>query len=156
MAHWLMKTEPDDYSWDRLVADGETEWSGVRNHQAAANMRAMKLGERAFFYRSVVEPAIVGVMTVSADGLPGSGRPERQVRARQGQAAAASGARGILKAIKADPALRRLRAGPPVAAVGGAGRRRALARLVRHGRNRALKRKRPAAGGGRPLATLGP
>ena len=62
MAHWLMKTEPEDYSWDRLVADGETEWTGVRNHQAAANMRAMKLGEPVFFYRSVVEPAIVGVM----------------------------------------------------------------------------------------------
>ena len=48
MAYWLMKTEPDDYSWDRLVADGETEWSGVRNHQAAANLRSMQLGERAF------------------------------------------------------------------------------------------------------------
>ena len=61
MAHWLMKTEPEDYSWDRLVADGETEWSGVRNHQAAANMRAMKVGDQAFFYRSMVDPAIVGV-----------------------------------------------------------------------------------------------
>ena len=67
MAFWLMKTEPEDYSWERLVADGETEWSGVRNHQAAANMRAMRRGERAFFYRSVVEPAIVGVMTISAE-----------------------------------------------------------------------------------------
>lgn len=67
MAHWLMKTEPDDYSWDRLVADGETEWSGVRNHQAAANMRAMKLGDAVFFYRSMVDPAIVGVMRVSAE-----------------------------------------------------------------------------------------
>src|SRR6478735_12449026 len=66
MAYWLMKTEPDDYSWDRLVADGETEWSGVRNHQAAANLRSMQLGERAFFYRSMVEPAIVGVMTIAA------------------------------------------------------------------------------------------
>ena len=44
MAHWLMKTEPHDYSWDRLGAEGETS-GGVRNHQAAANMRAMKLGE---------------------------------------------------------------------------------------------------------------
>ena len=46
MAYWLMKTEPDDYSWERLVADGETEWSGVRNHQAAANLRAMQAGRR--------------------------------------------------------------------------------------------------------------
>ena len=70
MAQWLMKAEPDDYSWDRLVADGETEWTGVRNHQAAANMRAMKLGEPVFFYRSVVEPAIVGVMRISAEAYP--------------------------------------------------------------------------------------
>ena len=67
MAHWLMKTEPDDYSWDRFVAEGETAWTGVRNAQAAANMRAMKRGDEVFFYRSVVEPAIVGVMTVSAE-----------------------------------------------------------------------------------------
>ena len=70
MAQWLMKTEPDDYSWDRLVADGETEWTGVRNHQAAAKMRAMKLNEPVFFYRSVVEPAIVGVMRISAEPYP--------------------------------------------------------------------------------------
>ena len=70
MAQWLMKTEPEDYSWDRLVAEGETEWTGVRNHQAAANMRAMKLGEPVFFYRSVVEPAIVGVMRISAEAYP--------------------------------------------------------------------------------------
>ena len=70
MAHWLMKAEPDDYSWEQLVADGETEWTGVRNHQAAANMRAMKLGEPVFFYRSVVEPAIVGVMRISAEAYP--------------------------------------------------------------------------------------
>ena len=42
MPRWLMKTEPDDYSWERLEADGETEWTGVRNHQAAANLRAMR------------------------------------------------------------------------------------------------------------------
>jgi len=70
MAYWLMKTEPEDYSWERLVADGETEWTGVRNHQAAANMRAMKKGERVFFYRSQVDPAIVGVMTVSQTSYP--------------------------------------------------------------------------------------
>ena len=65
MAHWLMKTEPGDYSWDRLVAEGETEWGGVRNHQAARNMRSMALGEEVFFYRSVVQPAVLGIMTVS-------------------------------------------------------------------------------------------
>ena len=97
-----MKTEPLDYSWERLVADGETEWTGVRNHQAAANMRAMRLGERAFFYRSLKDPAIVGVMTIAAEAYPD---PEdatgRFVRVRVRPQVAAS--REIsLKAIKAD------------------------------------------------------
>ena len=70
MAHWLMKTEPEDYSWERLTADGETEWTGVRNHQAAANMRAMRLGDEVFFYRSVVEPAVLGIMAVTAAAYP--------------------------------------------------------------------------------------
>lgn len=75
MAHWLMKTEPDDYSWDRLVAEGETEWSGVRNYQAALNMRAMRKGDRVFFYRSMVDPAIVGIMTISQEAYPASDAP---------------------------------------------------------------------------------
>ncbi|MDX6750990.1 EVE domain-containing protein [Geminicoccaceae bacterium 1502E] len=70
MAYWLMKTEPGDYSWERLNADGETEWDGVRNHQAARNMRSMRKGDRVFFYRSVVQPAILGVMRVSAESFP--------------------------------------------------------------------------------------
>jgi len=64
MAHWLMKTEPGDYSWQRLVEDGIATWDGVHNHQAARNMRAMRKGERAFFYRSMQDPAVVGVMEI--------------------------------------------------------------------------------------------
>jgi predicted RNA-binding protein with PUA-like domain len=64
MAHWLMKTEPADYSWAQLVADGVATWDGVHNHQAARNMRAMGKGERAFFYRSMADPAVVGVMEI--------------------------------------------------------------------------------------------
>lgn len=64
MAYWLMKSEPGAYSWDDLVKDGKTEWDGVRNHQAANNMKAMALGDRAFFYHSVSEKAIRGVMEV--------------------------------------------------------------------------------------------
>jgi len=64
MAHWLMKTEPGDYSWQRLVEDGTATWDGVHNHQAARNMRAMRKGERAFFYRSMQDPAVVGVMEI--------------------------------------------------------------------------------------------
>ena len=64
MAYWLMKTEPGDYSWAQLVEEGIAVWDGVHNHQAARTMRAMKKGDGAFFYRSVQDPAIVGVMEI--------------------------------------------------------------------------------------------
>jgi predicted RNA-binding protein with PUA-like domain len=64
MAYWLMKTEPDDYSWDQLMEEGVATWDGVHNHQAARNMRAMRKGDRVFFYRSVADPAVVGVMEI--------------------------------------------------------------------------------------------
>ena len=82
MPHWLMKTEPEDYAWDRLVADGETEWTGVRNHQAARNMRGMALGEELFFYRSVVEPAVVGIRTVSHTWYPDPEEPWCRVKVK--------------------------------------------------------------------------
>ena len=64
MAYWLLKSEPSSYSWDRLVADGGTHWDGVRNAQALNNLRAMKLGDRAFFYHSNEGKDIVGVVEV--------------------------------------------------------------------------------------------
>jgi len=65
MAHWLFKSEPDAFSWDDLVKKRTTAWDGVRNYQAANNMKAMRLGERAFFYHSVKEKSIKGVVEVS-------------------------------------------------------------------------------------------
>lgn len=109
MAHWLMKTEPEDYSWDRLVADGETEWSGVRNHQAAANMRAMRKGDRVFFYRSVVEPAIVGIMTVSEEAYPASAEPGEKFVCVKVKPLRPLPREVPLAAIKADPRLADLR-----------------------------------------------
>ena len=64
MAYWLLKSEPSSYSWDQLMADGETHWDGVRNAQALNNLRAMKLGDRAFFYHSNEGKEIVGVAEV--------------------------------------------------------------------------------------------
>jgi predicted RNA-binding protein with PUA-like domain len=64
MPYWLIKSEPSSYSWDRLVADGRTHWDGVRNAQALNNLRAMKLGDRAFFYHSNEGKEIVGVVEV--------------------------------------------------------------------------------------------
>ncbi|WP_442502393.1 EVE domain-containing protein [Marinivivus vitaminiproducens] len=71
-----MKTEPDDYSWDQLVADKGTNWSGVRNHQAAANMKAMKKGDHVFFYRSVKDPAVMGIMKVAREAYPNPKEPD--------------------------------------------------------------------------------
>ena len=64
MAHWLVKSEPDKYSWEDLVRDGRTAWDGVRNHTAAINLRAMKLSDRAFFYHSNEGKAIVGIVEI--------------------------------------------------------------------------------------------
>lgn len=78
MAHWLVKSEPFKYSWDRFVADGRTHWDGVRNHQAANNLKAMRVGDRAFFYHSNEGLEIVGVAEVVREYYPdpsdGSGR----------------------------------------------------------------------------------
>lgn len=62
-----MKSEPDAYSWDDLVAQKEGMWDGVRNHSAAINLRAMKVGEEAFFYHSNIGLEIVGIMTISQE-----------------------------------------------------------------------------------------
>jgi predicted RNA-binding protein with PUA-like domain len=70
MAYWLLKSEPSSYSWDRLVADGRTHWDGVRNPQALNNLRAMKVGDRAFFYHSNEGKEIVGVAEVVKDFYP--------------------------------------------------------------------------------------
>ncbi len=70
MAYWLMKSEPGDYSWDDLVAEGSDYWDGVRNHQASNNMKAMKRGDRCFFYHSVKGREIVGIMEVAREYYP--------------------------------------------------------------------------------------
>lgn len=66
---WLMKSEPDVYSWDDLVAEGEGTWDGVRNHLAARNLRTMREGDLAFFYHSNIGKEIVGIATISVPGL---------------------------------------------------------------------------------------
>ena len=70
MAYWLVKSEPGNWSWDDHVKAGVVEWEGVRNHQAAANMKAMKVGDRAFFYHSVNEKRIVGILEVVTEYHP--------------------------------------------------------------------------------------
>ncbi len=74
MACWLFKSEPDTWSWDQQVARGAAgeEWHGVRNYQARNNMRAMRLGDRGFFYHSNVGKEIVGIVEVCALAHPDS------------------------------------------------------------------------------------
>ncbi|MCC7049538.1 MAG: EVE domain-containing protein [Alphaproteobacteria bacterium] len=70
MAYWLVKTEPDAWSWDRQVKGGRTNWDGVRNHQAANNLKAMKKGDLAFFYHSGEQRQVVGVVRVAGEHRP--------------------------------------------------------------------------------------
>jgi predicted RNA-binding protein with PUA-like domain len=70
MAYWLMRSEPDAYSWQRLVQEKGTEWDGVRNSTARIHLRAMKVGDLAFFYHSNEQKAAVGVMRITREGRP--------------------------------------------------------------------------------------
>ena len=104
-SYWLMKSEPDVYGWDDLVAEGEGTWDGVRNYTARLNLRAMKKGDEVFFYHSNIGLEIVGIARISKEGFPDPSdntgrwtsvkvRPVRKLK------------RAVtLKEIKADPAL---------------------------------------------------
>lgn len=74
MAYWLFKSEPNKFSWDDLVAKGDAgeEWDGVRNYLARNNMRAMKVGDRGFFYHSNIGKEVVGIAEVCAESHPDS------------------------------------------------------------------------------------
>jgi len=70
MAHWLVKSEPDAFSWDQQVANGVEPWTGVRNHSAKLNLKAMRKGDRAFFYHSNIGKEIVGIVEVVREAYP--------------------------------------------------------------------------------------
>lgn len=70
MAYWLMKSEPESYSWSDLVRDGGTEWDGVRNNAARLHLKAMKKGDEAFFYHSMSDKAVVGTMRIAREAQP--------------------------------------------------------------------------------------
>ena len=68
--YWLVKSEPDAYSWSDLVADGKTSWTGVRNFTARNNLRSMRVGDEVLFYHSVTDKAVVGVAKVIRAAYP--------------------------------------------------------------------------------------
>ncbi len=73
MASWLLKSEPHKYGWDKMVSDGRTHWDGVRNHQAAINLKAMRVGDLAFFYHSNEGKEIVGLVRIVREAYPDPG-----------------------------------------------------------------------------------
>ena len=75
MAHWLVKSEPAKYPWEQMVADKRTRRDGVHNYQAALNMKAMKEGDRAFFYHSNEGKEIVGVVEIVRAFYPNPDEP---------------------------------------------------------------------------------
>jgi predicted RNA-binding protein with PUA-like domain len=105
MQYWLMKTEPEAFGWDDLLAAGETLWDGVRNHRAANNLRAMKGGDQAFFYHSVQGKEIVGIMEVSEAGLADPSDPEGKWASVKVKPVRALERPVTLKEIKGTPAL---------------------------------------------------
>lgn len=76
MAKWLMKSEPASYGWDDLVRDGGTEWDGVRNNAARLHLKSMAVGDEAFFYHSMSDKAVVGIMRVVRGAAPDPKAPE--------------------------------------------------------------------------------
>ena len=70
VAYWLMKSEPESYGWADLTRDGGTEWDGVRNNAARLHLRAMKKGDEAFFYHSMSDKAVVGIMRITRAAQP--------------------------------------------------------------------------------------
>ena len=126
MAYWLIKSEPSAYSWDQLVKDKKTSWTGVRNFQAQINLKAMKTGDRAFFYHSGEGKEIVGIAEVTKTAYPDSDRQGRQVRHRRLQGRRAGEEEGDAGRDQGRPEVQGDEAGAPVAALGVAGQRRAL------------------------------
>jgi len=102
---WLMKSEPDVYSWDDLVAEGEGTWDGVCNYTARNNMRAMKLGDGVFFYHSNIGVEIVGIAEVSEEAFQDPSDETGRWSAVRLKPVRKLPRPVTLKQVKADPAL---------------------------------------------------
>jgi predicted RNA-binding protein with PUA-like domain len=78
MAHWMMKTEPGEFSFDDLLRDGKTTWDGVRNHQAKKNLAAMAIGDHVLIYHSVSDKEVVGLAEVIKTAYPDPTDPDQK------------------------------------------------------------------------------
>ncbi|SDF50710.1 Predicted RNA-binding protein, contains PUA-like domain [Limimonas halophila] len=108
MAYWLMKSEPGTWSWDDQVRDSVAEWDGVRNNQASNNLKAMRVGDRAFFYHSVNQKKVVGIVEVVREYYPDPTDPAGRFGMVDVKAIKPMNRPVSLKEMKADPRLQDL------------------------------------------------
>ena len=104
-AYWLIKSEPDAFSWDEQVANRIEPWTGVRSHQAKNNLKAMKTGDFAFFYHSNIGREIVGIVRIAREYYPDPSAESGDWVAVDMEAVGPIPHPVTLAAIKADPAL---------------------------------------------------
>ncbi len=106
MQYWLVKSEPFVWSWDQHVKKGVESWNGVRNYQASNNMKAMKIGDRAFFYHSNEGKEIVGIVEVVKEYYPDPTDEKGRFGMVDFKAVEPLKKPVTLEQIKADPALK--------------------------------------------------
>jgi predicted RNA-binding protein with PUA-like domain len=106
MQYWLMKSEPSAYSWQQLVKEGKTGWTGVRNFQASANMKKMQKGDRVFFYHSNEGLEIVGIMEIAKEYHPDPTDKTEKFGMVEVKPVAPVPTPVTMKAIKATPSLK--------------------------------------------------
>ena len=105
MKYWLIKSEPDAFSWDQQVANGVEPWTGVRNYMARNNLRAMKLGDKCFFYHSNIGKEIVGIVEVAREAYADPTAESGDWACVDMRAVRALPRAVTLAEMKADPAL---------------------------------------------------
>jgi predicted RNA-binding protein with PUA-like domain len=108
IAYWLVKSEPDAFSWDQQVANRIEPWTGVRNHSAKNNLKAMTKGDLAFFYHSNIGKEIVGVVRVAREAYPDATAESGDWVCVDMEAVSPFPKPVTLAAIKADPVLQGL------------------------------------------------
>jgi predicted RNA-binding protein with PUA-like domain len=106
--YWLVKQEPEAYSWDDFVRDGRTEWTGVRNFLARKHLRAMRKGDAVLFYHSVSDKAVVGVAQVTREAFPDPTAGEGDWSAVELKPVKPLKKPVTLEQIKAEPKLREI------------------------------------------------
>ena len=109
MAYWLIKSEPSAYSWDQLVKDKKTSWTGVRNFQAQINLKAMKTGDRCFFYHSGEGKEIVGIAEVVKAAYPDATDKDGKSVTVDVKAVEPVKTPVTLAAVKADPKFKEMK-----------------------------------------------